>query len=512
MNAQQAIDIIDRDMMRLLRYHDELVLTSARYRRNIDKQVAQAIAEITDQGRLLTPGPRMYAVMNDLESALVKILGTSGAEQYLKTASAIITKRANDMNRLVKRLGLPEEALMGPDVTRNPRFIHALDRISTAMAQGNDSARMSIANSISKYKRLANTSDRLPYKQMLNELKSATNIPARYVGTVANTSLASMDREMRQDQATRADIQKAKYVGPLDSVTRVYCFNHVNRVESWQYWEQSLNSVGPNPPARYGGGWNCRHALVPWLDEWSETKKQIASEPAPRVDEKVGEALTKESAQAQTQSIFESQGVNVSSTTFDSSLTLAQMNSRNAQLASLLDEYEVHPRFKENPTKITWQSGGGKHGFVSPRAGKYEMNFGHSTDLRFREQDRDALTRFFQMPKSLVDASNVDLATLTHEMAHVMSISSKYTSFGNKKDIAFFGDMKRLKTRYKTELNKLARAGKTREALDIYLGDYANKDVDEFFAEGFTEYKLSSKPSKYAKLIGELVDKYFKKK
>jgi hypothetical protein len=30
-------------------------------------------------------------------------------------------------------------------------------------------------------------------------------------------------------------------------------------------------------------------------------------------------------------------------------------------------------------------------------------------------------------------------------------------------------------------------------------------------AEGFTEYKLSSNPTKYAKEIGKLIDKYFKK-
>jgi hypothetical protein len=30
-------------------------------------------------------------------------------------------------------------------------------------------------------------------------------------------------------------------------------------------------------------------------------------------------------------------------------------------------------------------------------------------------------------------------------------------------------------------------------------------------AEGFTEYKLKSNPSKYAKLIGQLIDKYYKK-
>ena len=30
-------------------------------------------------------------------------------------------------------------------------------------------------------------------------------------------------------------------------------------------------------------------------------------------------------------------------------------------------------------------------------------------------------------------------------------------------------------------------------------------------AEGFTEYKLNSNPSKYALEVGQLIDKYFKK-
>jgi hypothetical protein len=44
-----------------------------------------------------------------------------------------------------------------------------------------------------------------------------------------------------------------------------------------------------------------------------------------------------------------------------------------------------------------------------------------------------------------------------------------------------------------------------------YLGKYASTNIDEFMAEGFTEYKLSSNPSKYAVEIGKLIDKYFKK-
>lgn len=511
MTTAQILQIVERDVLRLMRFHDELVLTSARYRRNIDRQVAQAIAEITDQGRLLTPGPRMVAVMNELERALVDVVGRAGSQKYLDTAAKIITKRASEMNKLVKRLGLPEEALIGPDVTRNPRYVHALDRISTAMSQGKDSARMQIANSVSKYKRLANTTGRVPYKQMLTELKSAANIPARYVGTVANTSLASMDREMRQDQATRADIQKAKYVGPLDSVTRAFCSAHLDRVESWQYWEQTRNDVGPNPPSQYGGGWNCRHALVPWLDEWSQTAKPRVAEPAPVIDQKIGEALTREKAIEQTQSIVQNAGITIKKLEIDSSLSLEQMNSRNRQLDNLFSTYRFSDRYKDktDPVTISMISRKGAYGYVDPNSGRFELNFGHRTDPFSRTQKREDMTNLFQMPKSLVDADKADLATLTHEFAHVISI--QYDGNFDAKHAQFFKEMKALKTRYSKETKSMMLAGNRAGVLQIYLGDYANTNTNEFMAEGFTEYKLSSKPSKYAKLIGELIDKYFKK-
>mgnify|MGYP004145712245 CR=1 FL=1 len=46
---------------------------------------------------------------------------------------------------------------------------------------------------------------------------------------------------------------------------------------------------------------------------------------------------------------------------------------------------------------------------------------------------------------------------------------------------------------------------------EVFLGRYSLKNLDEFLAEGFTEYHLSSNPSKYAILIGKLVEKYYGK-
>lgn len=273
MTASEAIKLIETDLMKLYKFDDAMTIYAQRLRKNAHRQTTRLLAEITDQGRLLTAGPRMVQVMNELERALIDIVGNDQAKRYLKDVAQIITKRSVEMNRLIKKLGLPPEALLGPDMSRNPRVLNALERVSDAMARSNAVATQKIAQTIVKYKTLANTSDAVPYKKFLSELQVSASIPARYTGTVANTSLMSMDRELRQDQARGADIENAKFVGPRDSVTRQFCVTHLNQVRSWSYWEQTSNSVGPNPPSHYGGGWNCRHALVPWLDEWDANEE-----------------------------------------------------------------------------------------------------------------------------------------------------------------------------------------------------------------------------------------------
>ena len=45
-----------------------------------------------------------------------------------------------------------------------------------------------------------------------------------------------------------------------------------------------------------------------------------------------------------------------------------------------------------------------------------------------------------------------------------------------------------------------------------YMGDYGTKNAEDFMAECFSEFQNSSTPSVYAKKVGGLVDKYYKKK
>ena len=78
---------------------------------------------------------------------------------------------------------------------------------------------------------------------------------------------------------------------------------------------------------------------------------------------------------------------------------------------------------------------------------------------------------------------------------------------------SFWKEIKSAKRAYIRETNSLFRGPKKdlNRLKDVYLGDYAKTNNKEFMAEAFTEYKLSSNPSKYAIQVGKIIDKYFKR-
>lgn len=115
----------------------------------------------------------------------------------------------------------------------------------------------------------------------------------------------------------------------------------------------------------------------------------------------------------------------------------------------------------------------------------------------------------------VVDGGNENIADLTHEFAHTIASSKN----GNED---FWKEIKSIKNRYNRALTKIDKENiveKTisyeeaiRRKTEIFISQYANKTVDEFMAEAFTDAKLSANPSPYSKQVLEVVDKYFKKK
>lgn len=216
-------------------------------------------------------------------------------------------------------------------------------------------------------------------------------------------------------------------------------------------------------------------------------------------------------------------GLNISSTSLSSDLSVEEFNQKANQVAKLFDEYNLNSGLNnKNDIKLSFKSGSRLLGFVKTdvgvnSSGQYykkteliEMNFGSknestqsitfvpgSTEMRY---------------SSAVDIINKNISTVTHEFAHVLGFS-RWAENSENPDVykRYFAELRQIRQQYRDEMLQLNRNRNREGVYNISLGRYADTNIDEFHAEAFKEYKLSNNPSKYALLVGKLIDKYFKK-
>jgi hypothetical protein len=203
---------------------------------------------------------------------------------------------------------------------------------------------------------------------------------------------------------------------------------------------------------------------------------------------------------------------NISKITISKSLDNEQLSRRINTINSLTKEYNLSPAINyEGETNLTFKSTKRAYGFVRFFGNKItEINFGDRSDLsngRIFDPNFEGLRT-----KSRVDQQNLSIATTVHEFGHVISISQ----YLKLKDVPestkmFYRELTQIRSNYINELLEANRNKNYKLRNDISLGNYASTNIDEFMAEAFTEYKLSSNPSKYALATGKLIDKYFKK-
>lgn len=90
------------------------------------------------------------------------------------------------------------------------------------------------------------------------------------------------------------------------------------------------------------------------------------------------------------------------------------------------------------------------------------------------------------------------LSVTYHEFAHTLSQSRE------KVDTDFWKEIRAIRREYNKQRG-------TSSWFNDKISSYADKDLDEFFAEAFTQAKLSESPSEYSRKVLEVTDKYFKK-
>ena len=215
---------------------------------------------------------------------------------------------------------------------------------------------------------------------------------------------------------------------------------------------------------------------------------------------------------------FKEAGVNVRNVVMGRGIDIKDINKMIVKFHELADKYNISDLRKESNITLKFTGGKGYAGQVQYyTSGKlFDIDFGRGYNARpdgymkssfARDRAKDADDRTFSnRGKSVSDKGNWEVTTMSHEFAHYIDVS-KTSLYKN----SFWEEMHDIRNQYSKEIRKYAGERNSKKFNEIYLGNYAGTNIDEFFAEAFAEFETTNKPSKYALLVGELTLKYFGK-
>lgn len=160
---------------------------------------------------------------------------------------------------------------------------------------------------------------------------------------------------------------------------------------------------------------------------------------------------------------------------------------------------ELHSKYDSKLEKIGMGARRGTKGSVSGDGKKLNLNkeFFSNREV-YNKRLKGEIKRF---EKVRIDKENLGLYTSTHEFGHTVFNQN----IGSVDQIK---ELKGIRKEYHKSLKGITTAKQSKE---IYLSDYAEKNLSEFFTEGFTQYILSSKRTKVALEIGQFVNKHYRK-
>lgn len=332
----------------------------------------------------------------------------------------------------------------------------------------------------------------------------------------------------------------AIYEGGLIETSRIFCEEHDGNI----YHISEIKDFNPTEakPPNYNpitdlGGYGCRHHLN-WIstamakamgkdvDKFLKggqnkgnttveeekpkpkptEKPKKKEEPKKHSEIKISEIKTTKEAKAVVQDIFPK----AKSVSISSKIEMKDLIPRIEQLKKLNDKYILDIG---NLEKISFSSIGRNLGVVKSyvTGNIKEANFGSREDIwKSHEKNSDPKIDL-QRHSANIDKENHPKYTTTHEFAHLLTTLGRKGITNNEGVIEFWSELRKVFSEYLKELNSHRISGEYEKASEIFIGRYGHSSTDEFFAESFAQYELNSKPTKYSKKVGELVEKYFKK-
>ena len=377
------------------------------------------------------------------------------------------------------------------------------------------------------------------------QIKDRFNVGKYYAERLVRTEVNHFNNEVDAMAYEELGIDKYVFVATLDGRTSKICQDNDNKVFSYKNKEIGVNFPPLHP--------NCRSKTRAYLDEEAESNLiRRARNPITGETEivenmsynewikqyKVEIPIDKE-IKPRTKPTQQFKGIEDKIKYINGATNIAELNRKGlealydtklvkldftngdlensktilSQYIKLVDEYNTDPthsisfeKLKRNVDGRVARVGDSPDCVMQLRAHK---------NTNPNDYKRVKTSKIFNV---VVDKTNVNVATLTHEFAHTLS-TSRQQQYG--KDIDFWAEIRQIKSNYTRELNNIDKQLYIDKTINldeaeklksqVVISEYAKANIDEFLAEGFCEAKLSSKPSKYSLEVLEVVNKYFKK-
>ena len=353
----------------------------------------------------------------------------------------------------------------------------------------------------------------------------------KYHRNFAYDLFSQVDRATAKTYADDLKFEFAIYEGGLIETSREFCKKHNGNVYHISEIQKFNPQVAKQPnynPFVDCGGYSCRHHL-----NWIPTA--MAKAMGKDVDKFLKGGQNKGNTQVveekQKQKQIDKKNINdvfsAEKITYSKKLSKDEMALREKQIVELANEYKsLNSDYKIE--QITFNSAKNTHGKVVYDAESkiISINFGDNTPDAEMYKNSGSYDQYKTRQNPFIDEDKIKFYTQTHEFAHTLFNydERRYKSTNNN----FKTELEAIQKEYSQEIQKymdeiykfgsnpkmnerrIINENKTK-INEIHLGSYASKNINEFLAEAFADYKLNKTPSKYAIKVGALIDKYFKK-
>lgn len=267
MTGKQAVREFFKDDELYESYERAIKKDSESYKRSVTRSLESALSGLmlNDDGTVRATDANRQ-LLSGVSARLESIYEDAGLASMVDELFTVFEERLDTMNDLMKRLDMEEGVIRDfaslPEIDRHIRSVG--DRVSDAVPE----VSRAVQTKIVEFRNDLTAANGVKFETLTKTLTSRAGVLPEYSRTIANTELGAIDSIGRDMQADRAGIDKLRYSGILDGLTRDFCNSWLGKVKTRQFWRELQNDTNPQPALIYRGGYNCRHRLMPWRDEW----------------------------------------------------------------------------------------------------------------------------------------------------------------------------------------------------------------------------------------------------